>query len=219
MTSSSADDISALLAAEDSTLPCSRSIDELLEQAADGRGDDLDPHQQRCVHCQSALRELTRIWQPVRTLAAEPVAAPTDLLRTVLARVHRLVDNVWYTLHVTDIGAVSVAARIVARIARDTARAVPGVHAALGRSTLDHRLARLVESATRRHRNPNAAVGVLGRTAAVDLAVAVTYGQHIPDVAAEIQRRVTRELRDTIGLQDVTINITVDDVQPPPSRP
>lgn len=204
-----------LLFAPDGRLPCGRPVDALLEQAADGRGGDLDDHQANCVHCQAALREFTSLWAPVRELAAEPVPVPADLARRVLAHIHRLVDNVWYTMQVNDLGAVRVAARIVAAIARDAARTVPGVRAALGRSTLDRRLARLVETATRSHRHPNSAVGVLGRTASVDLAIAVQYGQPIPDVAREVQRRVGQELRDMVGLRDVTVNVTVDDVGPP----
>ena len=50
---------------------------------------------------------------------------------------------------------------------------IPGVRVALGRST-ESKIAALAEKATFGHRHPNAAVGVLGRTA-VCLAVAVTY--------------------------------------------
>jgi hypothetical protein len=43
-------------------------------------------------------------------------------------------------------------------------------------------------AATLGHRHPHAAVGVLGRTAVVDLAVAVTYNHPAHEVARDIQR-------------------------------
>ena len=53
---------------------------------------------------------------------------------------------------------------------------------------------------------------MLGRTAVVDLAVAVTYGTPAHEVAREIQQHVIATLRDHIGLQAVAVNVTVDDV-------
>jgi uncharacterized alkaline shock family protein YloU len=73
-------------------------------------------------------------------------------------------------------------------------------------------MAGLVERATLRHRHPNAAVGVLGRTAVVDLAIAVQYGDRVDAVARAVQRRAVAELRRKVGLRDVTVNVTVDDV-------
>ena len=73
-------------------------------------------------------------------------------------------------------------------------------------------MAGLVERATLRHRHPNAAVGVLGRTAVIDLAIAVQYGDSLDEVARAVQRRAVAELRRKAGLQDVTVNVIVDDV-------
>ena len=113
----------------------------------------------------------------------------------------------------TDLGVVRIAARIVATLARDAARTVPGVRVALGRSTHGN-VAALAERATCQHHHPYAAVGVLGRTAVVDLAVAVSYGEPVHEVARHIQRQVIATLRDEIGLQTVAVNVnvTVDDV-------
>jgi uncharacterized alkaline shock family protein YloU len=55
-------------------------------------------------------------------------------------------------------------------------------------------------------------VGVLGRTAVVDLAVAVSYGDSAHAVAREIQQHVIAALRDRVGLQTVVVNVTVDDI-------
>jgi uncharacterized alkaline shock family protein YloU len=193
------------------SLPCGADVDLLLEQAAAGRAADWDAHQRLCVHCQAALGEFTAAWEPVAELAAAPVFAPPGLVTAVMRQVRRLVNDIWYTLEVTEIGTVRVAARIVAALARDSARMVPGVRIALGRST-QGKLAALAEKATFGHRHPHAAVGVLGRTAVVDLAVAIGYGDQAQQVAREIQHRVTATLRDQVGLRDVTVNVTIDDV-------
>lgn len=192
-------------------LPCGAEVDILLEQVAHGRGADRDAHQQQCVHCQAALGEFTAVWAPVTDAAVAPVTAPPGLAAAVMSQLRTLVRDVWYTLEITEIGAIRIAARIVAALARDSARMVPGVQVALGRST-QGKPAALAERATFGHRHPHAAVGVLGRTAVVDLAVAVTYNDPVHQVARDIQRHVTATLRDQVGLQNVTVNVTVDDI-------
>jgi len=192
-------------------LPCGADVDLLLEQVADGRATDLGAHQRECVHCRAAIAEFTAVWSPVTELAASPVPAPPGLTAAVMSQVRALVRDVWYTLQTTDLGAIRIAARIVAALARDSARMVPGVRVALGRST-HSKLAGLAERATLQHRHPHAAVGVLGRTAVVDLAVAVTYQDPVHQVAREIQQHVIATLRDNIGLKTVTVNVTVDDI-------
>jgi len=53
---------------------------------------------------------------------------------------------------------------------------------------------------------------VLGRTAVVDLAVAVSYGDPVHQIARDVQRHVIAALRDQAGLRNVTVNVTVDDI-------
>ncbi len=191
--------------------PCGASLDELLEQVAEGRGDALTNHQQQCPHCQAGLHEFARLWAPMQAHAAATMPVPAGLSDGVMAAIRTLARDVWYTLDRADGGTIRVAARVVATIARNTARNVPGVRAALGRSTVS-RTARLVEKATFGHRHPHAAVGVLGRTAAVDLALAVQYGPPLHLLAAEVQRAVTAELGRAIGLTGIVVNITIDDI-------
>jgi uncharacterized alkaline shock family protein YloU len=193
------------------TLPCGADVDMLLEQVADGHAHDQDAHQRECVHCQAAIGELSRLWGPVTDLAARPVPAPPGLVAAIMSRIRTLVRDIWYTLEATEIGVVQIAARIVATLARDSARMVPGVLVALGRSTRDD-VGAATERATFRHRHPHAAAGVLGQTAVVDLAVAVTYGVPVHKVAREVQRHVIATLREQVGLQHVAVNVTVDDV-------
>ena len=193
------------------TLPCGADIDLLLEQVADGRGADRTVHQQQCVHCQAALSELSVLWAPVADLAAAPVPAPPGLTAVVMSQIRTLVRDIWYTLEITESGVIRIAARIVAALARDCSRMVPGVRVALGRST-EGKIAARAEKSTLGHRHPHAAVGVLGRTAVVDLAVAVSYNDPVHQVARDIQRHVIATLRDQVGLQSVKVNVTVDDI-------
>ena len=192
-------------------LPCGADVDPLLEQVADGHAAALDAHQRECVHCRAAITEFTALWRPVTELAASPVAAPPGLAAAVMTQIRVLARDVWYTLQTTDLGVIRIAARIVAALARDSARAVPGVRVALGRSTRG-RIAALAERASLRHRHPYAAVGVLGQTAVVDLALAVSYGDPVHQVAREVQHQVIATLHDTLGLRTVTVNVTVDDI-------
>jgi uncharacterized alkaline shock family protein YloU len=195
----------------EAALPCGADTDLLLEQAADGHGAERDAHQQQCVHCQAALRELTALWAPVADLASRPVRVPSGLAASVMHQIHSLFRGIWYTLETSENGAIRIAARTVAALARDCARTVPGVRVAFGRSTQGDIAAR-AEKATLGHRNPHAAVGVLGRTAVVDLAVAVTDHRPVHEVARDIQRHVTAALRNQAGLQRVQVNVTVDDI-------
>jgi hypothetical protein len=104
-----------LLAA--ATVACGADVDLLLEQVADGHGGDRDAHQEQCVHCQAALIEFTVLWDPVTELAAAPVSPPPGLVAAVMTQIHTLVRDVWYTLEITRIGAIRIAARVVAALA------------------------------------------------------------------------------------------------------
>jgi uncharacterized alkaline shock family protein YloU len=192
------------------TLACGAEIDPLLEQVADGRAADRDAHQRDCVHCQAAIAEFTALWAPVAETAATPVPVPPGLTAAVMSQIRVQIRDVWYTVQTTEDGVIRIAARIVAALARDSARMIPGVRVALVPSIHGIRFA--TERATFQHRHPHAAVGVLGRTAVVDLAVAVTYGDPVHEVARDIQRQVIATLRDHIGLKTVAVNVIVDDV-------
>jgi len=129
----------------------------------------------------------------------------------VMSQIRILLRDIWYTVQTTEFGAVRIAARVVAALARDSARMVPGVRVALGRST-QGRAATLVGRTTLAHRDPRSAVGVLGGTAVVDLAIAVSYGDPVHQIARDVQRHVIAALGDQAGLRSVVVNVTVDDI-------
>jgi uncharacterized alkaline shock family protein YloU len=206
-----ADDVLLLPDGADSRLACGADVDVLIEQAANGRAGQLTDHQRGCPHCQAALREFSRVWEPVRGLAAEQVSLPASVRTAVAREIRKLTGDLWYTLDLTDGGAIRIAARVVARIARDAARQVPGVRVAFGRSTRAG-IAGRAAAATLGHRHPDEAVGVMGRTALVDLAVTGQYGQELDAVGRGVQERAIAALRDNAGLRDVWVNVTIDDV-------
>jgi uncharacterized alkaline shock family protein YloU len=191
-------------------LACGADADQLLEQAADGLAGELTAHQRSCPHCQAALREFSRIWEPVRSLAAQHVSLPAAVRTAVTRQVRRLTADAWCTLDLTEGGTIRIAARVVARIARDAGRQVAGVRVVFGRST-GARAAGRAEAATMHH-HPGGAVGVLGRTAVIELAVAAEYGQRLDAIARAVQQRAIVELRSKAGLTDVVVNVTIDDV-------
>ena len=195
-------------------LPCGADVDDLLDQVAAGRATILTGHQAECPGCQAALSELAALWSPVADLVSTPIHTPAGLPAAVMRHIQRLTYDVWYTLQLTNHGAIRVAARTIAAIARRAALRVPGVRVALGRSTLGPAADR-AHTATHKHHHPHAAVGVLGRTAVIDLALAVSYGQPINHIARQVQHRVIADLRDQVGLHRAAVNITIDDVLPP----
>jgi uncharacterized alkaline shock family protein YloU len=204
-------DIQPLPGGAASRLACGADVDELLEQAARGRAGQLTGHQRGCPHCQAALREFSRVWEPVRGLAAEQVSLPAGVRTAVARQIRALTADAWHTLDLADGGAIRIAARVVARIARDAARQVPGTRAVFGRSTRP-RTARRAEAATLGHRHPHEAAGVMGHTAVVDLAVTAQYGQELDAVGRAVQERAIAALRSKAGLRDVLVNVTIDDV-------
>ncbi len=206
-----ADDVQVPPGGAASRVACGADVDELIEQAAYGRAGQLTDHQRGCLHCQAALREYSHVWEPVRSLAAEQVSLPAAVRTAVSRQIRRLTADAWYTLDLADGGAIRIAARVVARIARDAARQVPGVKVAFGRSSRAG-IAGRAEVATLRHRHPHEAIGVMGRTALVDLAVTAQYGQDLDVVGREVQERAIAALRDNAGLRDIQVNVTIDDV-------
>jgi uncharacterized alkaline shock family protein YloU len=192
-------------------LTCGADVDMLLEQVADGHGGQLTEHQRDCVHCRAALGELASLWGPVGELAAVPVPVPAGLTTAVISRIRRLVRDTGYTLQISEVGAIRIAVRIVAALARVSAGRVPGVRLALGR-TRDSPASAPAGTGPGAPGAIRSDAGALGRTAVVDLAVTVSYDRPVTDVARDIQRRVAVELRRDLGLQNVAVNVTIADI-------
>ena len=98
------------------------------------------------MHCQAAIAEFAALWEPVDR-GGHTRSGTAGMTTTVMSQIQSLVHDVWYTLQTTDLGAIRIAARIVATMASDSARMVPGVGVALGRSS-QGKLAALAERAS-----------------------------------------------------------------------
>jgi uncharacterized alkaline shock family protein YloU len=55
--------------------------------------------------------------------------------------------------------------------------------------------------------------------AAIDLTMAVEYGQSIPRITEAVRRNVIRRVESLVGLHVTEVNIQVNDVQVPEERP
>jgi len=193
-------------------LACGRPWSPLLDQVADDRASD--DHQASCPHCTAALGELRRLWSPVTAEAGQQVRAPAGLVRGAMQRLRDVVPDDWYADVSASGGRTRVAARVVALIARRAAARVPGVAVALGRSS-DPRLARAAARATRQHAAPGSAVGVAGSSGVLELALVIAYGQDARTLAEDVRRAVRRDVAALVGLRELRVDVTVDDVLVP----
>ena len=193
-------------------LPCGADYDDLVAQVLDHTAPVGAAHQETCPHCRAALAQLHDLWAPVRHLAAEDVHAPTDLLRTGMARVRELTDHTWFAFLPTERGHTRIAARVVAAVARLAAEEVPHVALALGTgrtspySAPAHIAGPETEAATD--------VGVTGSHVVVDIQVAVEMGAHIPDIADRVRAHIGHAIATRLDLTTAEVNVTIADVRP-----
>ena len=82
-------------------------------------------------------------------------------------------------------------------------------------ATLTHIVVQAAESVDgARVRRARRKVGVEldGRSARVELELAVSYGKVLPDVAQDVQLRVTDALTQMCGLEIATVDVTVEEL-------
>jgi len=93
----------------------------------------------------------------------------------------------------SDAGTVTVTAAVLAHVVSGAAESVDGARVRRPKRGLD--------------------VALDGRTARVELELAVRYGAVIPDVAAEVQARVHDALREQCGLEATAVDVSVEEVE------
>ena len=179
-------------------LACGRPAGELLDQVADGGPQPRDAHQRGCVHCQAALAEYDRLWGPVRELAAERVDVPDSVMEAALRRIRGAVERPDYAVLQGPRGRTRIAARVVVAAARDAAQAVPGVRVAVGRH--------LGGAAA------DVAVGVAGRSAAVEIVLAASYGVDLVQLGERVRSEVAARIREITDLEPVDVTVIIDDI-------
>lgn len=181
-------------------LPCGASVDDLVDQVADGAAQERTPHQDSCPHCQAALAEYDRLLGPVRELAAEPVSVPDTVLAEVLRRIRGSLPDAEYGVLPGPRGATRISGRVVAVTARIVTEQVPGVRVALARN----------ESA--RSGGTDVEAGVSGAGTAVRITLAADYGADLHALADQVRTAVAGAVHDLTGLETVQIDVTIDDV-------
>lgn len=182
-------------------LPCGAAVDDLLEQVADGAGRHRTAHQTTCPHCQAALAEYDRLFEPVRELAAEPVAVPDTVLADVIRRIRGALPDSGYGVLPGPDGLTRISGRVVALTARVVTERVPGVRVALTRSD---------------PADDDAVVaGVAGPGTALRITIAADYGADLRAIAEQVRAAVDRAVREVTGLEPVQIDVTIDDVLAP----
>lgn len=202
------------------SLACGADPDALLAQVVEGRGDDRDPHQSTCPHCQATLAEYARLWAPFDELAAAEVQAPPGLIDRALASVREQAGPVGFGRVADEEGSFLVAARAVVSVAGYAARTSAGVRMALGA------LGELIGPETGPTAGSRAiGAGVSGQSVAVELTVAAEYGHDLQRLADHLRERVVSEVRAQTGLDVVVVDVAITDVfspleppTPPPPR-
>lgn len=188
-------------------LPCGATIDDLIDQVADGDRTRRTAHQDGCPHCQASLAEYQRLWAPVQDLADQHVPVPDGILDHVINVIRTAGQNAGFGLLPTPLGTTRIADRVAAVTARVSAERVPGVRAALTDEHLSTR---------REGDGPEVVAGVHGSSAAIRITLAVTYGYDLIALADRIRATVSATIRTVTGLEPVEITIIVDDVLEPP---
>jgi uncharacterized alkaline shock family protein YloU len=196
-------------------LPCGRELGDIVEQVADGRGEELDAHQRTCRYCQAALADAGRLWGPVRRYAEETVEVPPQVVESLVRRVRHLIDLGWITLARTAHGVTKASGWIVAAIAEVAADATPGVSrvgSSVGR-VMETLRAALPGGSGERTVVGGRALEVGEQQAAVDLDVVGEYGLSILDLAGSVRRNVRASVTELTGLDVVEVNVRVTDVE------
>ena len=167
---------------------CGRSADDVRADVADGREDRA--HLATCASCRAVAEEARRAWAPLVVLARERVVAPSGLTRAVLHRVRAARTRTTYLLSGEGPGSTRVAGRVLARVARLSATAVPGVAAADAREV----------------------AGAGEAAPAVEVALSAHYGADLRGLAARVRRAVQADLAAAADLHGVRVDVVVDDV-------
>lgn len=200
-------------------LACGRLADDLLAQVADGRGDHRDEHQRNCPHCQATLAEYDRLWGPIQELGAEHITTPDGFLEQALQRIRGSVEHTYYGVLPSSAGLTRVSARVVMITARETAQAVHGVRVALGRhvaaalrTSTDSGSGRGEDAPVTGHGHPEVAVGVAGRSTAIEITLAADYGFDLQQLGEQVRDAVVSSVRALTGMEPVHVTVVIDDV-------
>ena len=194
------------------TLACGAEVDPLIEQVADGHAGDLDAHQRDCVHCQAAIAEFAELWAPVAANGGragagaprpdrgghEPDPGPGQ------RRVVHPADN---------------RSRELSASPHASWQPWPATAPAWFPASASPSAAAPTANSPRSPSRPPSGTAIPTRRWASSAAPPSStspwrsrYGDPVHQIAKAIQQHVIAELRDSLGLQTVVVNVTIDDV-------
>ncbi len=124
----------------------------------------------------------------------------------------------------TDLGTTTISTSVVQQIAGIAAQEVEKVQMGGGTSAaVGGFLQSVTGSVTGGGGGGNFSKGVSAEVgeeeAAIDLTMAIEYGQSIPQLTEAARRNVINRVESLVGLRVTEVNITVNDVQVPEERP
>ncbi len=109
----------------------------------------------------------------------------------------------------TERGVTRIGDAVVRKIASFAVQEIEGIQ--MGGST-ERAVGGVLDSISGGGGTRGVSVDVGEEETAIDLAMAVQYGQPIPRVSEEVRRHVIRRVENLVGLRVVEVNITVNDV-------
>jgi uncharacterized alkaline shock family protein YloU len=120
----------------------------------------------------------------------------------------------------TDKGVTNISDAVVAQIAGIAAQEIEKVQMGGGASAaVGGFLSSVTGSAPGGNASKGVSVEVGQEEAAIDLTMAIEYGQSIPQLTEAARRNVINKVESLVGLRVTEVNITVNDVQVPEERP
>lgn len=169
-------------------LACDVDLHDLALQVFDGTASPDLEHQRTCQHCQRALQRIRAVAHDVRGVAAEPVAVPPSLLRSVMSRLRSAPALV--TVDVHTLGTTMVADDVIAGVARCAALSVEAVGYA---------------SVVASEPSPTGIVGLRVR-------LVVTYGPPLHGVAVGVRAAVAHDVARLTGATLRSVDVSIDDL-------
>ncbi len=119
----------------------------------------------------------------------------------------------------SDKGVTKIGDAVVTQIAGIAAQEVEKVQMGGGASAAVGGFLQSVTGGGGNNLSKGVSVEVGSEEAAVDLTMAVEYGQSIPQLTEAARRNVINKVESLVGLRVTEVNITVNDVQVPEERP
>ncbi len=124
----------------------------------------------------------------------------------------------------TDLGTTTISTSVVQQIAGIAAQEVEKVQMGGGASAAVGGFLQSVTGAVGgssggSNFSKGVSVEVGTQEAAIDLTMAIEYGQSIPQLTEAARRNVINKVESLVGLHVTEVNITVNDVQVPEERP